>query len=197
MRLSDLTKKDYFIVSKNDILLSAISDNTNYVFTNYHSVNSIEKADIIIIDTKDDLDISSLFRANIVINLTKEKILKREIEIQKPFFLQDIINIISKNSEDTSLFCLINDRWIYNERASALLSKNSEIALTNKENDLFKALLISNEFTTDKESLQQTVWDHHRDTESTTIETHIYKLKQKLPKGLLEIKHSNYFLNLN
>ncbi|MEM6338513.1 MAG: helix-turn-helix domain-containing protein [Pseudomonadota bacterium] len=197
MTLLDLTRKDYFIASKNDILLNALSDNTDCVFTNYHSVNSIEKADILIIDTKDNLDISSLFRANIVINLTKEKILKREIEIQKPFFLQDIINIISKNAKDTSLFCVINNSWIYNERASALLSKNSEIVLTNKENDLFKTLLISNEFTTDKESLQQNVWGHHRDTESTTIETHIYKLKQKLPKGLLEIKNSNYFLNLN
>lgn len=197
MTLSDLTKKDYFIASKNDILLNALSDNTDYVFTNYHSTNSIEKADILIIDTKDDLDISSLFRANIVINLTKEKILKREIEIQKPFFLQDIVQIISKNAKDTSLFCVINNNWIYNERASVLLSKNSEIVLTNKENDLFKALLVSSEFTTDKKSLQQTVWDHHRDTESTTIETHIYKLKQKLPKGLLEIKNSHYFLNLN
>ena len=197
MTLSDLTKKDYFIASKNDILLNALSDNTDYVFTNYHSINSIEKADILIIDTKDDLDISSLFRANIVINLTKEKILKREIEIQKPFFLQDIVQIISKNAKDTSLFCVINNNWIYNERASVLLSKNSEIVLTNKENNLFKALLVSSEFTTDKKSLQQTVWDHHRDTESTTIETHIYKLKQKLPKGLLEIKNSNYFLNLN
>ena len=197
MTLSDLTKKDYFILSKNNILLNALSDNTDYIFNNYHSINSFEKADILIIDTKEDLDISSLFRANIVINLTKEKILKREIEIQKPFFLQDIVHIISKNAKDTSLFCPINHSWIYNERGSALLSKNSEIVLTNKENDLFKALLISNEFTTDKESLQQTVWDHHRDTESTTIETHIYKLKQKLPKGLLEIRNSNYFLNLD
>ncbi len=197
MNPSDLTKKNYFIASKNDILLNALSDNTDYVFTNYNSINSIEKADILIIDATDDLEIISLFRANIVINLTKEKILKREIAIQKPFFLQDIVRIISKNADDTSLFCVINNSWIYNERASVLLSKSSEIVLTNKENDLFKALLVSREFTTDKESLQQTVWGHHRDTESTTVETHIYKLKQKLPKGLLEIKNSNYFLNLN
>ena len=36
------------------------------------------QADISIIDTRDGLDIPALFRANIVINLTKEKILKRE-----------------------------------------------------------------------------------------------------------------------
>lgn len=197
MNPSDLTKKNYFIASQNNILLNALSDNTDYVFTNYHSIDFIEKADILIIDSKTDLDISSLYRANIIINLTKEKILKREIAISKPFFLQDIIKIIYKNTEDTSLFCAINNGWIYHERASTLLSKDSEIQLTNKENDLFKALLVSSKFTTDKESLQQTVWDHHRDTESTTIETHIYKLKQKLPEGLLEIKNSNYFLNLN
>lgn len=193
----DLKKKNYFIASKSNILLNALSDNNSYIFADYHSIDFLEKADILIIDSKSGINISTLYRANIVINLTKEKILEREIAMQKPFFLQDVVSLISKNAKDSSIFCAINNNWIYNERASILLSNDSEIVLTNKENDLFKALLVSSEFKTDKKSLQQTVWDYHRDTESTTIETHIYKLKQKLPEGLLEIKNSNYFLNMN
>ena len=197
MHLSDLTKKNYFVASNNNTLLAALSYHTDYEFSNYRSINFIEKADILIIDDKNSIDIPSLFRANIVINLTKGKILKRETLIQKPFFLHDLIKIISKNTEDTSLFFSVNNNWMYNERASMLLSKDTRIPLTNKENDLFMALLVSLKFTTDKENLQKTVWNHHRDTQSTTIETHIYKLKQKLPNGLLEIKNSSYSLNLN
>lgn len=196
MTLLDLMKKKFFVASQNNIIRNALSDNTNYDFTDYHSVDFIEKADILIIDSKTCIDISSLYKANIIINLTKEQILKREITIAKPLFLQSLINIINKNAEDPSLFCAIDSNLIYHERARVLLSKNGEITLTSKENDLFKAILSSSKFTTDKETLQQTVWGHHRDTESTTIETHIYKLKQKLPEGLLEIKNSNYLLNL-
>jgi len=196
MTLLNLMKKKFFIASQNNIIRNALSDNTNYDFIDYHSVDFIEKADILIIDSKTGINIPSLYKVNIVINLTEEQILKREIAITKPLFLQSLINLINKNAEDPSLFCAINKNWIYHERARALLSENNEITLTNKESDLFKAILISNNFTTDKETLQQTVWGHHRDTESTTIETHIYKLKQKLPEGLLEIKNSNYFLNL-
>lgn len=196
MKLLDIIKKKFYIASQNNIIRNALSDNTEYDFTDYHSVDFIEKADILIIDSKTRIDTSSLYKANIVINLAKEQILKREIAITKPFYLQSLINIINKNVEDPSLFCAISNNWIYHERARALLSKDTEIMLTNKENDLFKAILISNKFTTDKETLQKTVWGHHRGTESTTIETHIYKLKQKLPEGLLEIKNSNYLLNL-
>lgn len=196
MTLLDLMKKKFFIASQNNIIRNALSDNTDYDFTDYHSVGFIEKADILIIDSKTHIDISSLYKANIIINLTKAQILKREIAIPKPLFLQSLIKIINKNAADPSLFCAIDNNWIYRERAMALLSKDSEIMLTSKENDLFKAMLISSRFTTDKETLQQTVWGHHRDTESTTIETHIYKLKQKLPEGLLEIKNSNYLLKL-
>lgn len=196
MSLLDLMKKKFLIASQNNIIRNALSDNTDYDFTDYHSVDFIEKADILIIDSKTHIDIPSLYKANIIINLTKAQILKREIAIAKPLFLQSLIKIINKNAADPSLFCAIDNNWIYHERAMALLSKDSEIMLTSKENDLFKAILISSKFTTDKETLQKTVWGHHRDTESTTIETHIYKLKQKLPEGLLEIKNSNYFLNL-
>lgn len=196
MDLLDSIKKRFYIASQNNIIQNALSDNTEYDFTDYHSVDFIEKADILVIDSKTSIDITCLYKANIVINLTKEKILKREIAITKPFYLQSLINIINKNAEDPSLFCAISNNWIYHERAKALLSKDTEIMLTSKENDLFRAILISNKFTTDKENLKKTVWGHHRSTESTTIETHIYKLKQKLPKGLLVIKNSNYILNL-
>ena len=109
MSLLDLMKKKFFIASQNNIIRNALSDNTDYDFTDYHSVDFIEKADILIIDSKTHIDISSLYKANniinlIIINLTKAQILKREIAIPKPLFLQSLIKIINKNAADPSLF---------------------------------------------------------------------------------------------
>lgn len=196
MNSFDAKQKNYVIVSDGNILWQALSDNTNYEFINSFSNKFKDKIDILIVDSESSIKPSILFRANIIINLTKKKISDYEITLLKPLFLKDLIKFISKNAADDSLFVAVNDEWIYNERANILQSQNMKISLTDKENDLFKAFLLSKNFSTDKESLRKSVWNHHRDTESTTIETHIYKLKQKLPVGMLEIKNSAYFLKL-
>jgi hypothetical protein len=190
-------QKDYRIISEDDVLLTALMDNTDYVF-NSHLIKDLKgKVDILIIDGDLNYKLESLFRANVIVNLTTNKISDHEIRLNKPIFLQDLINIISKNAADESIFCSINNDWIYHERSSVLLSDHQEISLTSKENELFKALLLSEDSSLNKDALKKTVWNHHQDTESTTIETHIYKLKQKLPDAMLEIKNSVYILNLN
>jgi DNA-binding response OmpR family regulator len=197
MDLLACVEKNYTIISENDILLNALVDNTDCKFQGSLEKDFKDKIDILIIDsTSINPKSLPLFRANIIINLTNEKIVAREINLAKPLYLKTLIEIIIKNSKDNSLFCAINDNWVYHERSSALISNDQEISLTDKENDLFKALLQSDGFATNKDLLRSTVWKHHRDTESTTIETHIYKLKQKLPAGLLEIKNSTYRLVL-
>lgn len=196
MDLSDFKKKNYTIISDSNILLDTLTDNTDYKFNNSISKDFKGKLDLLIIDSELDLKNLPLFRANVIINLTNKKIVEREVIISKPLFLKELIEVILRNAKDDSLFCALNDDWIYYERASILLSHNKKISLTDKENDLFKALLQSDSFSTNKDLLRSTVWKHHRDTESTTIETHIYKLKQKLPEGLLEIKNSTYSLSL-
>jgi two-component SAPR family response regulator len=190
-------QRNYLIISDNDILLTALRDNTDYIFSSNLVQNLKGKVDILLVDLDSNYDIGSLFRANVIVNLTKNKVSARELRVSKPIFLQDLINIISKNAADKNVFCSLGSDWIYHERSSVLLSQHQEISLTSKENELFKALLMSKNRSASKSSLKKTVWNHHQDTESTTIETHIYKLKQKLPDSMLEIKNSIYILNVD
>ena len=196
MSLGDFRKKNYVIASDNNILFDALSDNTSYNFARHDSSADIKKIDALIIDSQYNLKPCPLFRTNIIVNLTNQPLHEKEIIVSKPLHLADLIKIISRNMEDKSLFCAINNDWIYNERRGILLSYDKEISFTDKENDLFMALLLVDNFSTNKEYLRKYVWDHSNDTESTTIETHIYKLKHKLPKDMLEIKSSGYCLNL-
>ena len=84
----------------------------------------------------------------------------------------------------------INSRKIYFE--------NKSLNLTEKENDL---ILFINSFNrADLKRIQKIVWGHSNDLETHTVETHIYRLRQKMIKNFQDynfIKHDQegYFLD--
>ena len=120
-----------------------------------------------------------------------------EIILHKPLKLEKLIEIISLYLREEYLFCCLNKDWVYHQRLASLRSIDTEILLTNKENELFLALLNSEDFISDKEWLKNKIWNYHLDTESATVETHLYNLKQKLPQDLLEIKSNQCSLRIN
>jgi DNA-binding winged helix-turn-helix (wHTH) protein len=98
------------------------------------------------------------------------------------------------NSQD--IFCVINGDFIYNERLHTLNSQEKLIKLTEKENDIFKFMLLSPDFRIKKELLLKNVWKYHENSESSTVDTHLYKLKTKLPAEMLELKNNSCQLNI-
>lgn len=102
----------------------------------------------------------------------------------KPFRIKDLLSYIHDVSMQQELFYIINDRIIYDERASALRCDDAIIKLTEKENHLIKSLLNANNFTVSKHELLQNVWGYSSDTQTTTIETYVSRIKSKLPKEL-------------
>lgn len=160
------------------------------------SLINMSKIDILFIDGPFDSNLIQLFRINILANLTKNNILEREIIFIKPYALHDLITMIVKNYHDETIFCCINDDWIYCENSAHLKSNEQIITLTDKENILFKTLLEKDQFSCEKDYLRSKVWNYHQDSESSTVATHLYKLKAKLPAGLLEIKNANCQLNI-
>jgi hypothetical protein len=186
-------KKQAAIISDNLVVFNAICDNTEYeiqLFDSNHKDSTIffSKLDLLIIDKNLNYNEIPSYRVNSLINLTGNHFSKNEITLHKPFKLEKLLAIISSNMKNQYLFCCINDHWIYNQRLARISSVETEILLTDKENDLFVELLTSNDFSANKEYLKNKIWNYHQDTESTTVETHLYKLKQKLPKDFLEIK---------
>lgn len=57
---------------------------------------------------------------------------------------------------------------------------NARTELTDTECQLLRALYVTNEQGLSKQDLLDSVWGWHQDVETHTLETHIYRLRQKL-----------------
>jgi len=168
-----------------------------FIGENYNnSINSIKKINLLIIDKEIKTNEIPLFRINSLLNLTNIEILKSEIKLAKPFQLNKLLDILSHSMKDKYLFCCINKNWIYHERDSKLISPIEKISLTPKENDILSTLITVPTFKLNKRTLKNQVWNYHQDTESNTVETHLYKLRQKLPQNFLVIKGEQCILNI-
>ena len=92
-----------------------------------------------------------------------------------------------------------NSDFVFRAADRSLLIKesNSLVLLTEKENDLLTALAKANPYPLDRETLLQQVWNYKPDTETHTLESHIYTLRQKIgPKAdsLLQSTPTGYIL---
>jgi len=196
-----LKQKHIAIISDNSIVFDAIRDNTKYPVIFFDadykkSIDSASKIDLLVIDKNIENDEIPLYRINTLINLTDNEVSGNEIKLRKPLKLENLLDIISLNMQDEYLFCCINTAWIYHQRAAKLRSKGGEILLTDKENALFMELLTSRDFSATKKMLKNRVWNYHQDSESTTVETHLYKLKQKFPEEFLDVQASQCHLRI-
>jgi DNA-binding response OmpR family regulator len=57
-------------------------------------------------------------------------------------------------------------------------------------------MLLSTDFRIEKEFLLKNVWKYHKNSESSTIDTHLYRLKAKLPDNMLELKSNSCQLKI-
>lgn len=196
-----LKQKHIAIISDNSIVFDAIRDNIKYPIIFFDadykkSIDSASKIDLLVIDKNIENDDIPLYRINTLINLTDNEVSGNEIKLRKPLKLENLLDIISRNMQDEYLFCCINTVWIYHQRSAKLRSKGGEILLTDKENALFMELLTSRDFSVTKKMLKSRVWNYHQNSESTTVETHLYKLKQKFPEKLLDVQASQCHLRI-
>jgi DNA-binding response OmpR family regulator len=73
--------------------------------------------------------------------------------------------------------------YIFRPSDKILLEDNKRIRLTEKESDVLKYLLRSGG-TVSRESLLNDVWGYNPAASTHTLETHIYRLRQKIEKDL-------------
>ena len=193
------------IINNDSIIYKAIYDNDPaskdllLVKDNWQSfLKDCPKIDLLIIGEELNDEIVPWYKINTIINLTSVNIAKSEIQLSKPYKLYELIKIISRIRSDRNyIFCAINNRLIYNQREGTLCSEDCRIKFTDKENLLFFALLSSKNYMLDREKLLTEVWRYNQSSESTTVETHLYNLKQKLPPDLMLIKDKNCLLNID
>jgi hypothetical protein len=196
--------KEVILLTRSNLLANSIKDNLLdadffYIYNDYQAlVNFHNKINLLIIDLS-DLTLDNIWHHKIktIINLTsKNKFSQDEINISKPFRLNNFLKIIQGVNNSQDIFCVINNDFIYNEKLHTLSSQENSIRLTAKENNIFKSMLLSTDFRIEKEFLLKNVWKYHENSESSTIDTHLYRLKAKLPDNMLELKSNSCQLKI-
>jgi len=200
--------KEVVLLTRNYLLANSIKDNLldpkNINFFHTYSdcqalTHSHNKINLLIVDLNNcTIDNTWHYKIKTIINLTsKNKFSQDEINISKPFRLNNLLKIIHDVNNSQDIFCVINNNFIYNEKLHTINSQEKSIKLTAKENNIFKSMLLSTEFKIEKEFLLKNVWKYHENTESSTVNTHLYRLKAKLPDNLLELKSNSCQLNVS
>ena len=196
--------KEVILLTRSNLLANSIKDNLLdadffYIYNDYQAlINFHNKINLLIIDLS-DLTLDNIWHHKIktIVNLTsKNKFSQDEINISKPLRLNNFLKIIQGVNNSQDIFCVINNDFIYNEKLHTLSSQENSIRLTAKENNIFKSMLLSTDFRIEKEFLLKNVWKYHENSESSTIDTHLYRLKAKLPDNMLELKSNSCQLKI-
>ncbi len=190
-----------------NILVEQISNNKNFDLVEASSLNDLRWEaknslfDLIIMDTDQDAHniylidqfieeaqisnkILFMINSDMKQSLSFQENKKQHYFIEKPFkistFLKKteivIAQILNANDETHKIGPFI----FFPMRKVIIFQHQIEIELTDKEVDILKCLLNSGGETVDRVYLLKQVWDYNLDVTTHTLETHIYRLRQKL-----------------
>ena len=169
-----------FLNVKNDVLKDTLEE----IFEaaeGYELIPHAAQADIVLCDSENP--------SNVAITIPQEK----------PFTLESLLRHIEKQQMQDAISI---DRFSYNPRLRILEDQESHTsqALTEKEAALLLYFWKRKGHEVGRESLVKDIWGYHEDVDSHTLETHIYRLRQKIeedPKSpeLLITTPGGYLLN--
>lgn len=126
------------------------------------------------------------------------------IIIHKPFSLMRFIDIIKavNNKLDNSSdgFLVFNDYELRpNQKEITDLQNGNTVKLTEKEVNIIKYMYKMRNVFVSKTDLQVNVWQYNENVTTHTVETHIYRLRQKVEKNeerrLIITSNGKYKLN--
>lgn len=199
------------IVGKDNILLNEIhshlkDDNLgNLNIFNLH--NYIDLIDFI----KDKQKITTLiiledikgleqavYSSQNIINFTDKTYSSGELRFHKPFKLCNFLHQLSllRKQYISKPICLINMHILFDTKLNSLKYEKQIFKLTDKETEIIQLLLSSPEYKIDKALLLNKIWGFSSAIDTNTLETHISKLKQKLPQELVSMKDNNYLIKV-
>lgn len=203
--------KNELIITDNIILKEEIDamprDLDSFLNTSYVN-NTLElsdflakhkKIDLVIIDNI--LDLSEIYRirriSKIMVNLVVENTSESCINLIKPFRISELLDIVNKSRKSKFLYEIIAESLIFDQESSLILdiSSGKNISLTEKENTLITGIFTSKHQTMSKEEILQNIWGYAKESETLTLETHISRLKNKIPANVIISKDGNIQLD--
>ena len=180
------------ILSENEVLKSDLSDQIKHHVPDFEITENKEDADILVVDEKISL-IKTLEKNAPIVFLSKEDNdnIKAHAIIQKPFLLSNFLDTVKasinifENSDDGNLE--FNKYVLYLSRKEILNKRNKSITkLTEKEVSIIKYLYKNAGKIVSKNDLMQEVWEYSADVATHTVETHIYRLRQKVEQDNID-----------
>ena len=174
------------IVSENEALKSDLSNQIKHHIPDFDITEDKSLADIVVIDEK--VDSLKYLEKNVpVIFLSKGDYedIKTHSVIQKPFLLANFLDTIKasinifENSEEGVIE--FNRYILYPSRKEIFNNKaKSTTNLTEREVSVIKYLYKNSGKIVSKTDLMQEVWEYSAEVATHTVETHIYRLRQKV-----------------
>ena len=104
--------------------------------------------------------------------------------IERPFRIhhlnKKISTILAKISNSNEMMHKIGPFIFFPLKKALMLGKKTKVELTEKEVAILKCLINSGEESVDRDTLLKQVWNYSPEVTTHTLETHIYRLRQKL-----------------
>ncbi len=88
--------------------------------------------------------------------------------------------ILAKISGSLDITHTIGPFVFFPEKRVMIIDNKTKIELTEKEAGILKCLLGTDEEKVDRDTILKQVWDYNPSVTTHTLETHIYRLRQKL-----------------
>lgn len=161
--------------------------------------------DIILVDEKVEVT-QEIKDIPIVLFLSEEKTINNaDLIIKKPFKLQSLLAALKNNTllpKVRRKECLTFKEYsLYPVKKEIISSETGIITkLTEKEVDIIKYLYQIAPVIASKEDLLKNVWEYSTDATTHTVETHIYRVRQKVEKNgknqLIITENNGYRLNM-
>jgi hypothetical protein len=192
------------ILSENDVLYKSLVDNLSdaeidiihikNIMDGKKTLSRYHKSIITIIDQwTSDIDFITKYSKYVFSFVPIQ--LEHSIIFKKPFRITDFIAEIEKSMQNNKLFCVING-YIYDELRSIIHLSDEILLLTTKENAVMKQFLSSKSFFISRDFLLQNIWKYSENSQTTTVESYMNKLRNKLPKTMLEQYKDGYSLDI-
>ena len=176
------------LLSENTVFKNDLIDQINHHVTDFEITEDFKVADIIVVDENLNL-IKSIEKSKNapILYLGKEDCEDAKVQtfLQKPFVLSDFldklkasINIFENSSEGSIEF----NRYILYPSRKEIYNKKTKntVKLTEREVSVIKYLYKNSDKIVLKTDLMQEVWEYSADVATHTVETHIYRLRQKV-----------------
>lgn len=104
-----------------------------------------------------------------------------DLPARLPHVMSDLVWLAARRQEDAQKTIPLNADYILEPRDFRLCSGEQSVTLTGREVALLQFMLTAGECS--KEILLERVWRYHPESTTHTVETHLWRLRQKLQQA--------------